>query len=81
MSQQTEINSVHLADGANDGESYNIRQMPFPTCYFGLRQALVILLCESCFWCASTSIVNFIKNPKCSVCASDRIALIPISRG
>jgi hypothetical protein len=29
---------------------------PFPTRYFGSIQALVFLLCDSCFMCASTSI-------------------------
>jgi hypothetical protein len=43
MSQQTEINSVHLANRANGGESCNIRQIPFSTGYFGSRQALVFL--------------------------------------
>ena len=81
MSQQTETNSVHSVNGANDAVSYKIRQMPFPTRYFDSRRALVFLLCESCFRCASTSNANFIRNPKCPLCASDRIVLIPIIRG
>ena len=56
MSKQMEINSVHLSDGSNNGESYNTRQKPFPTRYFGSRRALTFLLCKSCFWCASASI-------------------------
>jgi len=56
MPEQTEINSVHLANGDNIGESYNIIQMPLPIGYFDSRQVLVFLLCESCFMCSYTQL-------------------------
>ena len=81
MHQQTETNSVTDGDGISDEISCNIRQIPFPTGYFGSRQTLAFLLCASCFWCASsTSNLCFIKNPKCPMCGGDRITLIPISK-
>jgi hypothetical protein len=82
MSQQTETNSIHADDEINYTVSdNNIIEISFPTGYFGSRQTLQFLLCESCFWCASTSIVYFIKNPKCHICDGYRITLVTILKG
>jgi rubrerythrin len=45
------------------------------------------LICESCFWCASSlstpdpHLINDETIPKCPLCKSNRIRVIPVLRG
>jgi rubrerythrin len=48
------------------------------------QKQMYFLICESCFWCASTSNLYFIKDEaigKCPLCDDDRLSVIPILRG
>jgi rubrerythrin len=48
------------------------------------KKQMHFLICESCFWRASTPNLHFIEDetiPKCPLCDGNRIGVIPISRG
>jgi hypothetical protein len=81
MFQQTETNSTHVVvNHINDGPYHNKTKIPFPADYFGSRQTLQFLLCESCFWCASYIISDAEKRniSACPCCKSIRLESISI---
>ena len=45
------------------------------------KKQMYFLICESCFWCTSARDLYFQENPKCPLCNSYRITLIPILGG
>jgi hypothetical protein len=48
------------------------------------QKQIYIMICESCFWCASALSLRPIRNeinPKCPMCDDAGISIVPISSG
>ncbi len=80
MLQQAETNSIHDLDEINDEIYDNRTQIPFPTGYFGSRQMLEFLLCESCFFGEHRILLIQKKgiSPHAPCCNDFRLESIPI---
>lgn len=49
-----------------------------------LQRQVYFVICESCYWCASTERIQVVTNKtvdKCPSCYDNKISIIPISRG